>query len=125
MRTELVLYGQGFGVKVKADFDDPRHSDVNARYAAYLVAEGAGESALLGVTRIDESRIAAVVPETVTPGVYAIRVVDPWGRLVRGDVSLEARAPTSQTSPCATDADCSDGVGCTSDFCGANGFCAT
>ena len=125
VRTELVLYGQGFGVKVKADFDDPRHSDVNARYAAYLVAEGAGESALLGVTRIDESRIAAVVPETVTPGVYAIRVVDPWGRLVRGDVSLEARAPTSQTSPCATDADCSDGVGCTSDFCGANGFCAT
>jgi hypothetical protein len=51
--------------------------------------------------------------------------VDPWGRLARGDVSLEARAPTDQTSACATDADCSDGVGCTSDFCGANGLCAT
>ena len=125
VRTEIVLYGQGFGLRVKADFDDPRHSEVNARYAAYLVAEGAGPSALLAVTRIDESHIAAVVPETVTPGVYAIRMVDPWGRLMRGDVSLEVRAPTSQASPCATDADCSDGVDCTSDFCGATGLCAT
>jgi hypothetical protein len=123
--ADLILYGQGFGVRVKADFDDPRRSDVDAGYSAYLAPAGGGEIPLLAVKRLDDSRIAAVLPGGVTPGIYRIRVVDPWGHLARGDVSLEARSPTTQTSPCTSDVECDDGVACTTDLCTANGLCAT
>ena len=110
--TNLTVRGEHFRSRVKADFDSPGASQVDARFSLWLVA-GAVRVPLTEVSLVSETVLSAAYPELAAgPGVYDLELLDPGGRR-----ALLPGAFTVTTSKCGGLTDgirCDDGNACTS-----------
>lgn len=110
--TTLTVRGEHFRSRVKADFDSPGASQVDATFSLWLVA-GSVRVPLTEVSLVSETVLSAAYPELAAdPGVYDLELLDPGGRR-----ALLPGAFTVTTSKCGGLTDgtlCDDGNACTS-----------
>ena len=77
--TTITLLGEDFYPQIQLDAGQKGRSTINSNYRAWLVGAQNDEK-LSGVSVIDYTRISALIPEGVDPGIYGLRIVGPTGR---------------------------------------------
>lgn len=104
----VTLRGEGFAPRVRADFDAPDRSEVDARFSARLVGEH-GEVALEQVVLHSAAELSAVVPRGLALGTYDLELTDPLGRTasLAGALRVEvAECPAASGAHCVISGSC-------------------
>ncbi len=99
--SEVVIEGDGFLPRVKADLDHPSKASFTPWFAVDLLGPQEASAALVAWT--DAQHLTARVPAGLAPGPYDVQVTDAYGRRARLDGGLHVI--------CATCPDAGDDVG--------------
>lgn len=83
--TLVTIGGRAFYPQVEVDAVQTGEGDINAGFAARLVSGSETVAELVSTGLIDFEHLQAVVPAGVEPGLYAIEVQSPAGRIGRLD----------------------------------------
>lgn len=102
----IEVIGRHLSARIEANLDSPSSSTVDTRFVATI--SGPQTAALQSAFLSSADRVSAVVPAGLTPGSYALTLVDGRGRAASLTSALRIVFPE-----CTVDSDCDDGDPCT------------
>ncbi len=109
--TTIAVLGEHLVPRLRADFDAPAASELDAGFAVALLSAGA-RVALADVAWVDETRLTGRLPAgAASPGVQDLELTDPRGR--RALLSAAVTVAVSSCSGWADGTPCDDGSACT------------